>query len=115
MKHISMVDKKGLFKPLIESQSIQAAAMVLQPGQSSSGKVTDEHPNSEQWLFVVSGSGRAKIANRAISLKAGSLLLIERNEPHQVTNTGKSPLVTINFYAPPAYTRKGNVKRQAKS
>jgi mannose-6-phosphate isomerase-like protein (cupin superfamily) len=114
MKYISTVGKKDLFKPLIESQSVQAATMVLQPGQSSSAEITDEHPKSEQWLFVVSGSGRAKVAHRSVNLKAGSLVLIEPNEPHQITNTAKSPLVTINFYAPPAYTRKGNVKRQAK-
>ena len=88
--------------------------MVLKPGQSSSNEPEDEHPKAEQWLYVVSGSGRAKGKGRSISLKAGSLLLIEKREPHQITNTGKEPMVTLNFYAPPAYTDEGEVKRSVK-
>jgi mannose-6-phosphate isomerase-like protein (cupin superfamily) len=52
---------------------------------------------------------------RAIALKAGSLLLIEKREPHQITNTGKEPMVTLSFYAPPAYTEDGEVKRSVKA
>ncbi len=52
MKHIATAGKKNLFLPLIESADVQAATMVLPPGQSSSDEVTDEHPQSEQWLFV---------------------------------------------------------------
>lgn len=113
MKHISTAGRKSMFAPLLESDSVQAATMVLPPGQSSSEQVTNEHPNSEQWLFVVSGTARAKVANRTVTLKPGSLLLIERHEPHKITNTGRTPLATVNFYAPPAYTASGNVKRQA--
>jgi len=115
MKHIAMAGKKALFTPLLKSRQVQAATMVLPPGKSSSDEITDEHPASEQWLFVVSGAGRAKFRNRrSLSLKPGSLLLIEKNEPHQITNTGQVPLVTINFYAPPAYSSEGDVLPRAK-
>ena len=33
---------------------------------------------------------------------------IEKGEPHQITNTGTLPLVTLNVYAPPAYDRSGD-------
>ena len=33
--------------------------------------------------------------------------LIEKGEAHRITNTGRSPLVTLNFYVPPAYTSEG--------
>ena len=84
--------------------------MVLGPGESSSEKVEDEHPRAEQWVFVVSGTGRAKFKRRSVGLKEGSLLLIEKNEAHQITNTGDGPLVTLNFYAPPAYDENGEVR-----
>lgn len=110
MKHIDTTTHKGFFKPLLQTASLQAAMMVLQPGKSSSDKPENEHPKVEQWLFVISGSGKAKVGSQSAKLKAGSLLLIEKGEPHQITNDGDQPLVTLNFYAPPAYTPKGNVK-----
>jgi mannose-6-phosphate isomerase-like protein (cupin superfamily) len=110
MEHVRTNNKKGLFKPLIESRSVQAAMMTLRPGQSSSDEPEDEHPGAEQWLFVVSGRGRARFGGRSVALGEGSLLLIERREPHQITNTGDEPMVTINFYAPPAYTKGGDVR-----
>src|SRR5215203_507220 len=49
---------------------------------------------------------RARVGRRSVKLKEGSLLLVEQNEEHQVENTGrKKPLVTLNFYVPPAYAR----------
>jgi len=36
------------------------------------------------------------------------LLLIERGDRHEIRNTGTIPLTTLNFYAPPAYTKAGN-------
>lgn len=111
MKHVNTKRNKRFFKPMIASPSVQAAMMVLRPGQSSSEEVEDEHPKAEQWVYVISGSGRARgRRGRSVELSAGSLLLIEKNEPHQVTNTGDGALVTINFYAPPAYGARGDVK-----
>ena len=111
MKHIATAAKNSLFKVLLESDKVQAAMMSLRPGESSSAKVENEHPKSEQWLYVISGSGRATAGHRSKTIRAGSLLLIETGEPHRITNTGRRSLATINFYAPPAYTHKGNVKR----
>jgi mannose-6-phosphate isomerase-like protein (cupin superfamily) len=109
MKHIKTGSYCGLFKVLAETRSVQAATMVLQPG-ASSGEFGEEHPRSEQWLFVISGAGRARVGKSRVALKPNSLLLIEKGEPHQITNTGSQPLVTINFYAPPAYTADGELR-----
>jgi mannose-6-phosphate isomerase-like protein (cupin superfamily) len=106
MKHIKTAAYRSFFQVLADSRSAQAAKMVLRPG-ASSGEFGDEHPRSEQWLFVISGTGRARVGKRRVAIKAYSLLLIEKDEPHQITNTGRTPLVTLNFYAPPAYTADG--------
>jgi mannose-6-phosphate isomerase-like protein (cupin superfamily) len=103
-----------MFSPLIASQSVQTAMMVLKPGQSSSDDVENEHPRAEQWLFVVAGSGKARVGKRSVQIHAGSLLLIEKAEPHKITATGSKPLVTVNFYAPPAYSADGDVKPSVK-
>ena|SRR5689334_2385717 len=114
MKHLNTTKKKGLFKPLMESAAVQAAMMVLKPGQSSSDEVENEHPRAEQWMFVVSGSGRATVGRRSVKVAEGSLLLIEKGEAHRITNTGRREMVTVNFYAPPAYSGGGEVRPSVK-
>src|SRR5439155_10499922 len=97
-----------------QGASSQAAMMTLRAGQSSSERPENEHPGAEQWVFVISGQGRARVKGRSIGLKEGSLLLIEKGEAHQISQSGKKPLVTINFYAPAAYTMEGEVKASVK-
>ncbi len=107
MRHVNTGSKRGTFKALHSSRSAQAAMMTLQPGQDT-GEPENEHPRSEQWLFVISGTGKARVNNRTVSIKENSLLLIEQGEIHQIRNTGRRPLVTINLYVPPAYTPDGD-------
>jgi mannose-6-phosphate isomerase-like protein (cupin superfamily) len=114
MKHFSTARNRSFFQLLHSTRDCQAAMMTLKPGQSTTDKPENEHPRCEQWLFVISGSGRAIVGRKRVSLKENSLLLIEKDEPHQITNTGRTPMVTINFYAPPAYTSSGNVKTSVK-
>ena len=115
MKHLKVGKARGEFKALAATASAQAAMMTLQPGGSTGEDVENEHPNAEQWLFVVSGTGKATVGRRSVKLAANSLLLIEKGEPHRIANTGRSPLVTLNFYVPPAYTKSGDVKLAAKN
>lgn len=76
--------------------------MILRPGKSTGNVPENEHPRAEQWLFVVSGTGRAVVGNSRAAIAQNSLLLIEKGQRHRITNTGRRPLVTLNLYAPPA-------------
>ena len=112
MKHFKAGSHRSFFKVLHATRSAQAAMMVLQPGQATGEQPENEHPWAEQWLFVISGSGRAKAGKRRVALRQNSLLLIEKGEAHQVVNTGRRPLVTLNLYAPPAYTQGGDLLKK---
>jgi mannose-6-phosphate isomerase-like protein (cupin superfamily) len=94
------------FKVLIGNRRVQAAQMVIAPGDSEGGP-TNRHRGSDQWLFVISGSGTAILGGRRHALKQHSLLLIEHGERHEIRNTGRIPLKTLNLYAPPGYTKGG--------
>lgn len=115
MRHIQTGLKRGQFDLLVQTRDLQAAKMTLRPGATSDDEPSNEHPRCEQWVFVISGTGEASIGKRRSSLRrvklaANSLLLIEKGELHQIKNTGKRSLVTINFYAPPAYDDDGEPK-----
>jgi mannose-6-phosphate isomerase-like protein (cupin superfamily) len=95
------------FQVAIGNKRSQAAEMTLPFGESEGGP-ENRHRGSDQWLFVVSGSGVAMVEGKRTKLKAGVLLLIERGETHEIRNTGRAPLKTVNVYVPPAYTPSGN-------
>ncbi|HEY5923938.1 MAG TPA: cupin domain-containing protein [Kofleriaceae bacterium] len=106
MKH-SKTTGRGEFEVLLETPSSQAAMMTIAPGESSGESSANEHAWAEQWLYVVSGQGVARSGTKTVKLAVGSLLLIEKGEPHAIENSGKTPLVTLNIYAPPAYDDDG--------
>jgi mannose-6-phosphate isomerase-like protein (cupin superfamily) len=95
------------FKVLAGNRRSQAATMTLSPGDCEGGP-DNRHRGADQWLFVASGKGTAIVNGRRIALTAGSLILIERGNRHQIRNTGRTPLRTLNIYVPPAYTANGD-------
>ena len=95
------------FRVAIDVRRAQAAEMVLAPGDSEGGP-DNRHRGADQWLFVVSGTGIAIVEGRRVPLKAGTLLVIERRERHEVRNTGRTMLKTLNFYYPPAFDADGD-------
>ena len=95
------------FRVAFDVRRAQAAEMVLAPGDSEGGP-DNRHRGADQWLFVVSGTGVATVEGRRVLLKAGTLLVIERRERHEVRNTGRTLLKTLNFYYPPAFDADGD-------
>jgi mannose-6-phosphate isomerase-like protein (cupin superfamily) len=91
------------FHVAVRNERSQAAQMVIAPGGKEGGP-HNRHRGADQWLFVVSGSGVAIVEGKRHALRAGSLVLIERGEVHEIRNTGRTALKTLNIYVPPAYT-----------
>ena len=94
------------FRVALSNQRAQAATMVIAPGKSEGGP-DNRHQGADQWLFVLSGTGVAIFAATKHRLKANSLLLIECGTIHEIRNTGRTPLKTLNVYVPPAYRADG--------
>jgi len=99
------------FAVLHRTRSSQAATMTLAPGSESSEASSNEHAWAKQWLYVISGTGTARVERRSIPLRPGSLLLINKREPHVIKAGPRSRLVTINIYVPPAYRGDGEPLR----
>ena len=95
------------FRVATGNRRSQAAEMVIAPGDSEGGP-DNRHRGADQWLFVLSGTGTAIVNGRRCALAAGSLVLIERGDTHEIRNSGRTPLKTLNFYVPPAYTSSGD-------
>jgi mannose-6-phosphate isomerase-like protein (cupin superfamily) len=101
------------FRVALGNRRCQAAEMVIEPGGAEGGP-RNRHRGADQWLCVVAGSGVAKIKGRRYPLKPGALLLIEHGDQHEIRNTGRTSLKTLNVYSPPAYTKNGEELPRAK-
>jgi mannose-6-phosphate isomerase-like protein (cupin superfamily) len=101
------------FRVAFEVRRAQCAEMVLAPGDSEGGD-DNRHRGADQWLYVVAGRGVAVVEvegrRRRVALEPGRLLVIEKGERHEVRNTGRTMLRTLNFYYPPAFRRDGDPK-----
>ena len=105
MKKISLRFGKG-FRVAFGNRHAQAAGMVIAPG-GREGSSQNRHRGSDQFLFVLSGTGIAVINDKRYPLRRNTLLLIQRGDRHEIRNSGVAMLRTLNLYTPPAYTPAG--------
>lgn len=94
------------FRVAFGNRRSQVAEMVLGAGDVEGGS-DNRHRGSDQLLYVVAGTGTAIVEGKRYALRAGTVILIERGETHEIRNTGRGSLRTINVYVPPAYTESG--------
>lgn len=94
------------FRVGIGNRHAQAAEMSIPPGEAEGGP-GNRHQGADQWLFVVAGRGLARVNGKRYPLRAGSLMLIEQGDVHEVRNNGRELLRTLNIYSPPAYQKDG--------
>ncbi len=106
MKKKSLKFGKG-FRVAIGNRRSEAAEMVIPPGDAE-GDSSNRHRGADQWLYVVAGTGVAKVNGKRYPLREQTLLLIEKGDKHEIRNNGKELLRTLNFYVPPAYTKDGD-------
>jgi mannose-6-phosphate isomerase-like protein (cupin superfamily) len=106
MKRRTLRLGKG-FRVALGNRRAQAAEMSIAPGDAEGGR-GNRHRGADQWLFVVSGTGAAIQGRKRLRLRTGTLIFIRRGERHEIRNTGRALLRTVNFYVPPAYAKSGD-------
>jgi mannose-6-phosphate isomerase-like protein (cupin superfamily) len=106
MKKAQLRFAKG-FRIIAGNRRAQAATMTIAPGDCEGGP-DNRHRGADQWLFVESGTGIAIVNGQRLSLRTGTLISIEHGDRHEIRNTGRRPLRTLNIYVPPAYTKSGD-------
>src|SRR3569832_1268175 len=85
------------FRVALGNARSQAAEMVLAPGDAE-GDAHNRHRGTDQWLFVVTGRGTARVNGKRYSLTAGSLLLIVFGVWFEIKNTGGELLRLFFFF-----------------
>jgi mannose-6-phosphate isomerase-like protein (cupin superfamily) len=95
-------ETESWFSVLQTAELSQSALMAIGPGEAS-GPKENEHPQSEQVLYVIEGELCAEIGDRSFIMRAGDSTIVRRDVPHRFTNRTPRPVLTLNVYTPPAY------------
>jgi mannose-6-phosphate isomerase-like protein (cupin superfamily) len=90
------------FAVLENGSQLQSAVMVLDSGEES-GPLGNDHPQSEQVLFVVEGLVEGEIDGRHFTMATGDSVIVPNGAPHRFVNRSMDRAVTFNVYAPKAY------------
>lgn len=90
---------KWMSAPGVTGASEFSAGIVqLKPGK---GHERHNHPDSEEILYVVSGSGKQSVDGEQREIGPGEMVYIPRGVYHSTINTSWQPLVLVAVYGPP--------------
>jgi mannose-6-phosphate isomerase-like protein (cupin superfamily) len=78
----------------------QLVIMTIPPG----GEIGEEtHPDNDQILTFVSGTGKAIVSGSEKNVAQGDLVVVPAGLKHNFVNTGPLPLVLYTVYGPPEH------------
>jgi quercetin dioxygenase-like cupin family protein len=59
------------------------------------------HPNGEEIIYIITGTGRVLVDGEVAPVRAGSVVLFPQGEVHMLHNTGDEEMKVVCFFAPP--------------
>jgi quercetin dioxygenase-like cupin family protein len=82
----------------IKASNCSACVIRLAPGE----KVTPahSHPNGEEVIYVMRGSGRVLVSGEVSAVREGTAVLFPRGAVHMLHNTGSDEMKVVCFFAP---------------
>lgn len=93
----------GEIRWLMNSKIDHGAAQTFGIVQINKGQhnALHAHPNSEELLYVLSGSCEHVVGNKRVTLHPGDLVRVPAGVPHQAFVTGNEPLRAVISYSSP--------------
>jgi mannose-6-phosphate isomerase-like protein (cupin superfamily) len=82
----------------LPAKNLSVCVIRVLPGESV--KPAHSHPNSEELIYIIEGSGKVMIENEIGDVRAGSAVLFEQGKIHILKNTGSTEMKVICFFAP---------------
>jgi quercetin dioxygenase-like cupin family protein len=89
-----LVSKDGL-----PSHYCSACVIRVAPGQRV--RPAHSHPNGEEVIYIITGTGRVLVAGEVEQVRAGSTVLFPQGAVHMLHNTGTDEMKVVCFFAPP--------------
>ena len=86
-------------KDTLQAKYCSACVIRIAPGERV--RPAHSHPNGEEVIYIVTGSGRVLVNGEVSAIQAGSTVLFPQGQVHMVHNTGSVEMKVMCFFAPP--------------
>ena len=90
---------------VITSENVKAkcsSACIIRVPPGETVKPAHSHPNGEEVIHIICGTGRVYIDGNIEAVREGSTVLFPQGAIHMLQNTGKEEMKVICFFAPPS-------------
>jgi oxalate decarboxylase/phosphoglucose isomerase-like protein (cupin superfamily) len=87
-------------KETTQAQHCTMCVIHMQPGETA--RPAHSHPNGEEVIYIVQGSGRIMIDGVVEPVNEGCTVLIPQGKIHMLQNSGDRELKAACFFAPPS-------------
>ncbi|HZW04093.1 MAG TPA: cupin domain-containing protein [Anaerolineaceae bacterium] len=95
------IDNSYFREVLFTAPHSQLVVMALKPGEEIG---LETHDDTDQFIRVEAGQGKARIGEKEYELRDGSAIVIPAGQAHNVWNTSSSePLKLYTLYTPPEH------------
>ncbi len=85
-------------KDSLPAKNLSVCVIRVMPGETV--RPAHSHPNSEELIYIITGSGKVMIEGEVGEVRAGSAILFEQGKVHMLRNTGDVEMKVICFFAP---------------
>jgi len=82
----------------LPAKNLSVCVIRVMPGETV--RPAHSHPNSEELIYIITGSGKVMIENEIGEVRSGSAILFEQGKIHMLKNTGDNEMKVICFFAP---------------
>jgi quercetin dioxygenase-like cupin family protein len=82
----------------LEAEHCSACVIRIAPGDKV--RPAHSHPQGEEVIYIITGSGRVLVEGEVSRVKAGSTVLFPRGAVHMLHNTGGEEMKVVCFFAP---------------
>lgn len=96
---IKETEQNTYFRKVLSTGTRSQLVVMSIPPNGEIGEET--HTYTEQTLFFLSGTGKAILNGKEISISAGDVVVVTPGTKHNFVNTGTVPLKIYTVYAPP--------------
>ncbi len=83
---------------LLGAQHLSMCVIEVQPGQTV--RPAHSHPNGEEVIYILSGTGRVMVSGEVSPVRAGCAVLFPQGEIHMLQNSGDMLMKVACFFAP---------------
>jgi quercetin dioxygenase-like cupin family protein len=82
----------------LEAENCSVCMIRVAPGDKV--RPAHSHPNGEEVIYIIRGTGRVLVAGQVSPVRAGSTVLFPRGAVHMLHNTGTEEMKVVCFFAP---------------